>query len=99
VSKDITGFCTKRKKGEDQFQIRQNIADFLYSNFLGRTSKKKHPVEYFGQSQNSDVPGVPVEVFLHMPALHETGKMLPESISLRSSQGTCCMHGLDQDLD
>ena len=45
------------------------------------------------------VSGVPVEVFLHMPALHETGKMLPESISLRSSQGTCCMPGLDQDLD
>ena len=25
--------------------MRQNVADFLYSNFLGRTSKKKHPVE------------------------------------------------------
>ena len=25
--------------------MRQNIADFLYFNFLGRTSKKKHPVE------------------------------------------------------
>ena len=24
--------------------MRQNIAHFLYSNFLGRTSKKKHPV-------------------------------------------------------
>ena len=24
--------------------MRQNVADFLYSNFLGRTSKKKHPV-------------------------------------------------------
>ena len=25
--------------------MRQNIANFLYSNFLGRTSKKKHPVQ------------------------------------------------------
>ena len=24
--------------------MKQNIANFLYSNFLGRTSKKKHPV-------------------------------------------------------
>ena len=30
--------------GEDQFKMRQNIADFLYSNFLGRTSQKHHPV-------------------------------------------------------
>ena len=27
--------------------MRQNIADFLYSNFLGRTSQKKHPVHAF----------------------------------------------------
>ena len=24
--------------------MRQNIANFMYSNFLGRTSQKKHPV-------------------------------------------------------
>ena len=30
---------------EDQFKMRQNIAHFLYSNFLGRTSQKSHPVE------------------------------------------------------
>jgi len=28
--------------------MRQNIADFLYSNFLGRTSQKSHPV--YGQN-------------------------------------------------
>ena len=27
--------------------MRQNIADYLYSNFLGRTSQKKHPVVGF----------------------------------------------------
>ena len=27
--------------------MRQNIADFLYLNFLGRTSQKKHPVALY----------------------------------------------------
>ena len=30
--------------GEDQFQMGQNSDNFLYSNFLGRTSKKNHHV-------------------------------------------------------
>ena len=44
--------------GKDQFKMRQNIADFLYLNFLGRTSQKRHPVKQailtFFQIQNLD---------------------------------------------
>jgi hypothetical protein len=33
--------------------MRQNLANFLYSNFLGRTSQKKHPVHIAMKIYNS----------------------------------------------
>ena len=77
----------KKKFCQKKFGPEVVLADHFFGDFFFLQVP-----EYFGHSQNLQL----CPVFQWMSSftsagLHETGKRLPESVCLCSSQGTCCM--------
>ena len=77
-----------RNWGEAQLQMRQNADNLLYSNILGRTSQKNHPVATAGLlgmplPQQLQLQSVPPPVPLlghHLPASPSPWKLGPRAV-------------------